>query len=156
VYSFAIVLWEILALEIPYSFGNGTDENDFALHVFQEELRPRVKSRWPVALQELLQRTWCPEQSYRLEMSIVKTILRAELVRLASGDESGLADHKRRRSTFVFMRESMAFSQDFKDKSSDFLDRSLNRSQRSANSRNRPEKQSSPSRLDASITSRST
>jgi hypothetical protein len=129
VYSFAIVFWEILALEKPYSFGNETDENDFVFHVFQEALRPNVKPRWPVALQELLQRTWCPEQSYRLEMSDVKKIIRAELVRLASGDESGLADHERRRSTYVFTRESMTFLQDVTD-TTDFLDRSLSGSQR--------------------------
>jgi Protein tyrosine and serine/threonine kinase len=55
VYSFSIVLHELISLETPYRMYNA------ALHemlVCNEGIRPRIPSWWPDELQELLETGW--------------------------------------------------------------------------------------------------
>jgi hypothetical protein len=131
-----------MALERPFFSFNGAGESALAFEVFEQRVRSYLNPCWPVALQDLLDRSWCHEHNDRLGMVDISKILRTELVRLSQGDESGLADHTRRRSPSVFGGDSHVFLQEVKDWwCSDALDRfsRSNRSQRSTNSRKRLE-----------------
>jgi serine/threonine protein kinase len=100
VYSFAILLWEVLSLDRAYD--DLTNEGAFVTEVFKKGARPPVKQKWSDIVKELLHGAWDENAIYRLPISIVKTKLRKEIGRL-QGNESGL-EHRfsRRRSTFVF------------------------------------------------------
>ena len=98
VYSFALLLWYCLALEKPFSnYGIA----DIKKRVHRGESRPRVDDSWPVPLKLLLKKSWATDWKERYEFQNITQILRKEIVRIRSGDESGL-EHNRRRSTFVF------------------------------------------------------
>jgi hypothetical protein len=118
VYSFSIVLWEIIALNRAFHFCDWANETHFASQVFKRDARPDLDRRWPGALQELFQRSWCAKHQDRLTMADVTKALRGELVSLRHGDDSRIADHKRRRSSSVFFDKALL--QD-SNKSADFL-----------------------------------
>jgi serine/threonine protein kinase len=99
VYSFAIQLWEILALKLPYEL--------YTPKSLKEKVyigpckRPPIDSTWSNAIKILLKRAWEPDLHQRLTMDHVYKILRKEVASARDGDESDL-EHVRRRSTFVF------------------------------------------------------
>jgi len=100
VYSFAVLLWEVLALERPYAATSHSED----LHierVCEQHERPPVKAKWSPGLQEVLRRGWDPSVADRFSMEQVLPRLRTEVLRLRRGDDSGLGD-LRRRSTHVF------------------------------------------------------
>ena len=98
-YSFAILLWEMLALQIPYA---GYTKSNLENSVWQEpHVRPEVDVCWPVPIKLLLKRAWGADIKGRSSMQNISTILRKEAVAARAGDDSGL-EHQRRRSTFVF------------------------------------------------------
>jgi serine/threonine protein kinase len=98
-YSFAILLWEIMALQTPYS---GYTKSKLEDSVWQEpHVRPEVDGSWPVPIKLLLKRAWGPDIKGRSSMESISTILRKEAVAARAGNDSGL-DFQRRRSTFVF------------------------------------------------------
>ncbi|KAL7526513.1 hypothetical protein ACHAXR_001521 [Thalassiosira sp. AJA248-18] len=53
VYSFAIILWEMLAGQQPYAFVR--NRNQLVHHVVQEQGRPGVDSRWPAKIKNVLE-----------------------------------------------------------------------------------------------------
>lgn len=98
-YSFAVMLWEMLAMKVPFEL--------YTLKKLQEKVwarehkRPFVDEAWPVPIKILLKRSWAQDLSTRNDMDQIVGILRKECVRARGGDEAGL-EHQRRRSTFVF------------------------------------------------------
>jgi serine/threonine protein kinase len=99
VYSFAILLWEMLALKRPYLLYTPKLMHEKVYN--GEHKRPPVPPTWPNAIKICLKRCWDPDLHQRNSMEQVTTILRKECVAIRQGDESGL-EHNRRRSTFVF------------------------------------------------------
>ncbi|CAB9499322.1 activated protein kinase kinase kinase 7 [Seminavis robusta] len=104
VFSFAVLLWQIMALEMPFK------EYESDLRLFWEEVhngphkRPQIpRQGWPKPIELCMRRGWAKEPSERMEMSQIENILRKEIIRVRKGDEAGLR-HDRRRSTFVFRR----------------------------------------------------
>lgn len=98
VYSFALLFWQMLALEKPYSnYGIG----EIKARVHRGDSRPKVDPSWPAKLKLLLKKSWATDWKERYEFKNITPILREEIVRIRSGDDSGL-EHQRRRSTFVF------------------------------------------------------
>jgi hypothetical protein len=98
-YSFAILLWEMMALQIPYS---RYTRSMLEKTVWQEShVRPEVDGSWPVHIKILLKRAWGADINGRSSMKSISAILRKEAVLARAGDDSGL-EHQRRRSTFVF------------------------------------------------------
>ena len=96
VYSFAIILWEILALEkafIDYAY----DKAALAEHVFIKGDRPPIKHCWPVELQELLPKAWSQDMNDRPSMQNISIILKETVARLKGGDYAGL--HPKRRES---------------------------------------------------------
>ena len=98
-YSFAIMLWQMMACKEPFT--------EYNMRLLRERVwtgnhrRPPVDDLWPVPIKLLLKRSWDDDLSQRNSIASIAAILRKECVRIRDGDESGL-EHVRRRSTFVF------------------------------------------------------
>lgn len=98
VYSFALLFWQMLALEKPFSkYGM----SDIKSRVHNGESRPKMDDSWAVPIKLLLKKSWATNWKERYQFKNITPILRKEIVRIRSGDDSGL-EHQRRRSTFVF------------------------------------------------------
>ena len=121
VYSFAVVLYEMIALERAFSFvyrecahntkkrgkqAAGDEmvmEEEFARLIFEEDRRPNLTGiRAPPSIKELFPLCWSSNPEYRCDMSIINNTLRKELILLRKGDESKLPDFTKRRSTYVY------------------------------------------------------
>ena len=102
VYSFAILLWQMLALKVPYEL--------YTPKTLREKVyngphkRPLVDESWPNMIKLCLKRSWDKNIHERNTMTQVSAILRKECVRIRDGNEDGL-EHYRRRSTFVFRKK---------------------------------------------------
>lgn len=96
--SFAIMLWEILAMRPPFELYT---MKSLKAKVWEGGKRPGVDESWPVSMKLLLKRSWTEDLSARNNMTQISGILRKECVRARGGDDAGL-EHQRRRSTFVF------------------------------------------------------
>jgi len=102
VYSFAILLWQMLALKVPYEL--------YTPKTLREKVyngphkRPMVDETWPNMIKLCLKRSWDKDIHERNTMAQVSSILRKECVRIRDGNEDGL-EHYRRRSTFVFRKK---------------------------------------------------
>ena len=97
-YSFAIMLWEMMALVEPFQLYT---MKSLRAKVWEGGKRPGVREEWSVALKLCLKRSWNEDLHARNTMKEIARILRKECVRCRGGDEEGL-EHNRRRSTFVF------------------------------------------------------
>jgi hypothetical protein len=75
VYSFAILLYEVLNLEKAF---NGWQLRDISDRVHLKKQRPRPSLFWPAPLRELLKTTWSDIPADRLSMSRVHMILLKE------------------------------------------------------------------------------
>ena len=110
VYSYTLVLWEMLALQLP--FGTDSKSSHSLAHsnkgrekqhldlVCAKNQRPPIDCAWSPAIQDILGQGWHPSQHSRCGMEQLMAMLREEVVRLRGGDDSGL--DTRRRSTYVF------------------------------------------------------
>lgn len=54
-YSFGILLWEMCALEVPFS---GYDAEKHSRRVVRQHERPKIGSSWPVTIQDLIKESW--------------------------------------------------------------------------------------------------
>lgn len=97
VYSFAILLWEMYALKVPFEL---LTCKLFMKHVVNGDTRPPVPDSWPMPIKILLKRCWSKDVKERLSMKEIATILKKEITIVRGGDDRGL-EHTRRRSTFV-------------------------------------------------------
>ena len=102
VHSFAILFWQMMALEKPFS---NYGLSDIKTRVHNGDSRRKVDASWPVPVKLFLQKSWATDWKERYEFKNITNILRKEIVRIRSGDDSGL-EHQRRRSTFVFRRNN--------------------------------------------------
>lgn len=95
VYSFALLLHEVLSLEKPFrDMNRGTHREK----VVKRGLRPTINPKWPLAIQSLIQRGWHANHSVRPSMKEICIVLRQEL---GLSNMNGKAQMSRRRSTFV-------------------------------------------------------
>jgi serine/threonine protein kinase len=103
VYSFAVLLWEMLALKRPYLLYTPKSMRE---HVYNgAHKRPPVAPTWSNAIKICLKRCWDADLHQRNSMAQTTTILKKECVALRDGDDTGL-EHNQRRSTFVFRPSS--------------------------------------------------
>ena len=72
VYSFAILLYEVLNLEKAYA---GWQPREISDKVHYRKYRPRTSVFWPAPLRDLLKVTWSDVPAARLNMKVVKAIL---------------------------------------------------------------------------------
>lgn len=97
VYTFAIIVWEILSGKTPYVFVRNRQQlTKFIL----ENGRPVIDETWPSSIQGMLQSSFDSEVDKRPKMTLWYNIIRETLASLRGGDRSGLNDTwvKRRRS----------------------------------------------------------
>lgn len=74
VFSFSILLWEIMALSKPYDGLLGPQVKE-SVSLFGE--RPSVPRSWPVAIRKLLRRGWAESISNRPDMSsVLETLMK--------------------------------------------------------------------------------
>jgi len=73
VYSFGILLWEICALQKPFSYI--TSSSEFERNVFAEGARPLMDSCWPANIKELMSSCWSVTPSERPNMVDIKSLL---------------------------------------------------------------------------------
>lgn len=106
VYSFTLLLWEMLALELPYESIHSQAE--FIEKVFGDGQRPPLSKKWSQSLKDLFEGGWREDPLERLKISAVKNRLREELI-LHRGVTEDLDDGVgRRRSTYVYRRKAKA------------------------------------------------
>lgn len=99
VYSFAILVWEMLATKTPFEVYTMTTLRKRVWN--GEHTRPFIDSSWPESVSELLENSWSKEISTRPSFEQITETLRKECVKARGGNDEGL-EHSRRRSTFVF------------------------------------------------------
>ena len=88
VYSFSVLLWEMMAMERAYSA--------YGLKQHQERVllggrRPRVNEKWPASVQDAMQKGWSEDTSVRPSMGDMTKVLREEVARMQGknlGEES--------------------------------------------------------------------
>ncbi len=99
VYSFAILLWQMIVLEQPFRHMN--DEQTFVKIVFEKHGRPDLTKVHPPRCQALLKKAWHAVPSERPSMSEVCSDLRRMTMEIEFG-ESGDFETASRRSTFIY------------------------------------------------------
>jgi serine/threonine protein kinase len=100
-YSFAVMFWEMMTLQIPFHLFTLAKLHE-RVWAGAEQKRPYVdQAFWSLPLQLCLKRSWTSDVKFRYDMSQVAGILKNQLVTIRGGDAQGL-EHNRRRSTFVF------------------------------------------------------
>lgn len=103
VYSFGIVLFEMLALIRAYDERDALNSTELAAQVVKNDARPELDSiRAAPSIKALFPNLWHPNAQYRCDMPSANLTMRKELILLRRGDESRLPDFSRRRSTFIF------------------------------------------------------
>lgn len=81
VYSFSVLLWEMLSLSKPYG---GMEGNDVKEAVAHKGLRPKIPKEWPSQIRMLLKYGWAKRAEDRPTMAQIKDTLEKMLVALAS------------------------------------------------------------------------
>ena len=92
VYSFAILLWQILKLETPYE--------GFTMHMLTKKVveggaRPKCDASWPQSVVDMMHRCW-GDPAHRPPMSEVVEILRSEMGEFAYILDSNILDASRK------------------------------------------------------------
>jgi serine/threonine protein kinase len=91
VYSFAIVLWEMLSQKKAFS---SYSDRDLRIKVWQGGERPPMSASWPKSLQDLLQCSWTESVEKRWNMTRVMQELTVILQELEEpGVELSLKEH---------------------------------------------------------------
>jgi serine/threonine protein kinase len=73
VYSFSVLLWEVVALEVPYKGMAGPQHARFA---YVKKRRPKVERSWPVEMKALIASGWAHKAQDRPTMAEIEHTLR--------------------------------------------------------------------------------
>jgi len=76
VYSFAILLWNMLSLDVPYI--EFLKDRSFETSVMENGMRPPVWGTWPEHVQSLLERGWAQDYNKRPSMKEICDMLQPE------------------------------------------------------------------------------
>ena len=88
IFSFAILLWQMLSLETPFENYNVAKHSDLVIHGKQ---RPPINEKWPETLKNLLNGCWSHNLSERPDCQGVMDALRLEFnPYLGESEESAL------------------------------------------------------------------
>jgi serine/threonine protein kinase len=79
VYSFALMLHQIISLEVPYE---ELDMFEIKRKVFLEGLRPKINMSWPNGIKRLLKQSWSVHLHTRPSMATVHSSLKLEIEKL--------------------------------------------------------------------------
>ena len=107
VYSFCILMWEMLELETPYSVY--TSVKVFHNRVYQNGVRPKCNPKWPSAIADLLRAGWGP-LSARPSMEAVEKTIREEMALSGSFRDGEIIDNSRKsESSFRGLKDRKSF-----------------------------------------------
>ncbi len=84
VYSFSILLWEIIGLEWAF---NGFDAREYFVQVCARNLRLSLPRKWPAMVRVIIQEGWDPKPDQRPSMNRIGTMLRGELKDITSDND---------------------------------------------------------------------
>ena len=79
VYSFAILLYEVLCLEKAFLQWHS---NEIFEQVHHKQYRPRMSMFWSKQVKQLLKSCWSHDPADRLQMKQIESILQNEMARL--------------------------------------------------------------------------
>ena len=102
-YSFGIMLWEMLKMEKP--FDNITHANTYLENVVIKGGRPKIDDKWGPAMKGFLNSCWNQDLNKRPTAAKASAILKREASKALGGKNLEL-NNFRRKSTFV-NRESL-------------------------------------------------
>jgi serine/threonine protein kinase len=103
VFSFAVLLWEMLALQSPF---RSYTKREYMFRVVEMQERPWVQHRWPDLVKRLLREAWDDDPRRRPDMKRVSATLREELNLLTDAPEvKNRTIHMLNRSTHSFCLE---------------------------------------------------
>ena len=97
VYSFTLLVWEMMSLERPYASIKCAKGLKERIHENQE--RPRLSKKWTHSFREMLSVGWDHDQFRRPDMSTMGLLLRAELFNIDKGNEPSVDGVQRRSFT---------------------------------------------------------
>jgi len=86
VYSFGIILWELVALKKPYE---GMNKEEFYCRVVHGGERPAINKKWPEDLIDLIKSCWDAEVIRRPNFHVIVEILSGMLTGEKGGDAKG-------------------------------------------------------------------
>lgn len=76
VFSFGILLYEIVSLKPPFKLAI---RKDFTEKVAERGKRPRIKSCWPLIIKDIMQSSWAASPRDRPNMSVISKMLQRHL-----------------------------------------------------------------------------
>ena len=68
VYSFAMLLFEIMALEMPFK---GMDQKQFCKYAHEKNKRPKMDKKWSKDIRKIMERNWHRDASKRSTMDAI-------------------------------------------------------------------------------------
>jgi serine/threonine protein kinase len=99
VYSFCVVLWQILQLELPFDHFT---MNLLKKMVFKGNVRPKINDSWPTTIKEMMRNGWSMNFKLRPSMNIIEETLNVETTKYCYGhDLEEENDKPPRRRSFV-------------------------------------------------------
>jgi len=90
VYTFAIVMWQMLTGETPYSFIRSRDQ--LLYYVIEEQGRPEIDDCWPANIKRMLTMCFHADHVNRPKMISFHNMIRKVLTSLRGGDSTGLTN----------------------------------------------------------------
>jgi serine/threonine protein kinase len=93
VYSFGIILWELVAYEKPF---DGMNRDEFYEKVVHAGYRPEITRKFPDDLANLIRDCWSPEVDARPNFNKVVEVLNS----LIAKEKGGKGEKKKLRSSF--------------------------------------------------------
>lgn len=88
VYSYSIVLWQIVALAVPYK---KVPKNILETMVAEKNHRPTIDVKWTTKIKTVIQKCWDPSPKNRPPFSEVKSLVYECVMEAGGEDELGLA-----------------------------------------------------------------
>jgi len=73
VYSFSVLLWEIVALDEPFK---GMNQQQHARFAYMKKRRPKVERSWPMEMKALIESGWAHRPQNRPTMTKIEDTLR--------------------------------------------------------------------------------
>lgn len=98
VYSFGIILWELVAFKKPY---DGMNREEFYSRVVHGGERPAINKKWPEDLVLLMKSCWDAESSQRINFVDIVDIIDSMLSGERSGGKKRMSIKKRNKNKFV-------------------------------------------------------